>query len=117
MCLDSRADKTFPIKQGRHDANFPNLPTLAQSGYVSGHEGEERSSLGCFEAPIQMRGCGFGHRLKNGYWGNNAIETGGAVALFESGMRVSGNGDGLRYREGIGEHAAVLLRILNEKDL
>jgi hypothetical protein len=55
MCLDSGADKTFPTKQGRHDANFPHLPALAQSGYVSGHEGEERrSSLGWFEAPIQM---------------------------------------------------------------
>jgi hypothetical protein len=33
-------------------------------------------------------------------------------------MRVSGTGDGFRFREGIAEHAAMLLRILNEeKDL
>jgi hypothetical protein len=32
MCLDSRADKTFPMKDGSHDGNLPNLPGLAQSG-------------------------------------------------------------------------------------
>jgi hypothetical protein len=57
MCLDSRADKTFPMKRGRHDANLPNLPALAQSE-VCRRTQERRTTVGSWfvsgSPPTQM---------------------------------------------------------------
>jgi hypothetical protein len=51
------------------------------------------------------------------FWGKNAIETGGAVALFKSRMRAADDSDGFRDEQRIYEHAAMRLRVSDEEDI